>query len=122
MKRNWEIIREILIKLEQMQPERGSLCLSDFPEGQAYEYSYHVELLMEAGLIHGEMSKELCADTSDFFAVRLTWQGHEFLDSIRSDSVWNKTKITFGKQGISMTFDLIKSVAIDIAKNFLLQP
>lgn len=121
MIRNWEIIREILIKLEKMPPEQGSLALEDFPEEKAYEYSYHVDLLMEAGLIHGEMSQELGSQASDFLALRLTWDGHEFLDSIRNDTVWNKTKTTFSKQGISMTLDLVKSVAIDIATSFLKQ-
>ena len=57
MKRNWDTIREILIKLEEMPPEKGSLHLSDFPPERNHEFSYHVELLIEAGLIHGEMSK-----------------------------------------------------------------
>jgi hypothetical protein len=115
MERNWDTIREILIKLEEMEPERGCLRLSDFPSDKAYEYSYHVELLMEAGLIHGEMSKTLGTHANDFLAIRLTWGGHEFLDAVRSDTVWNKAKDSFIKSGLSMTLDLVKSVASDIA-------
>ncbi len=120
MVRNWEIIREILLKLEKMSPDK-TLRLGDFPEEKAYDYSYHVELLFEAGLIYGEMLKELGTQASDFLALRLTWAGHEFLDSIRSDTVWDKTKSRFVKEGISMTFDLIKSVAIGIAASLLKQ-
>lgn len=118
MVRNWEIIREILLKLEKMLPDQ-TLRLGDFPEEKAYDYSYHMELLFEAGLIYGKMLEECGTQASDFLALRLTWAGHEFLDSVRSDTVWNQTKSRFIKEGISMTFDLIKTVAIGIATSIL---
>ena len=74
---------------------------------------------MEAGLVNGQMSEEFGPEPQDFFANRLTWQGHEFLDAIRSDAVWQKTKKSFLSQGISMTFDLVKSVASDVAASYL---
>jgi len=119
MERNWDIIREILIKLEELNPKVGSIKLSDFPVDKAYEYSYHVELLIESGLIHGQISKTIGRHAHDFFASRMTWSGHEFLDAIRSDNVWNKTKSSFVKGGLSMTFDLIKGVATDVAAALL---
>jgi len=51
-----------------------------------------------------------------FFATRLTWNGHEFLDAVRSDTVWQNTKKTILSKGGSMTFDLVKSVAMELAK------
>jgi hypothetical protein len=42
MERNWDIIREILIKFEKLDPEKDPLQLEDFPEDRAYEYSHHV--------------------------------------------------------------------------------
>ena len=119
MERNWDTIREILLKLEKMEPGKGCIRLSDFPSEKDYEYSYHVELLMEADLIYGEMSKTLGTHASDFLAMRLTWEGHEFLDAVRSETVWNKAKDSFVKGGVSMTFDLVKSVATDIAAALL---
>jgi hypothetical protein len=119
MERDWDKIREILIKLEEMPAEKGNLRLSDFPSDKAFEYSYNTELLMEAGLINGDMSKTLGRQATDFLANRLTWEGHEFLDAIRSDNVWEKTKTSFIKGGLSMTFDLVKTVATDIAAAYL---
>ena len=55
----------------------------------------------------------------DFFAERLTWNGHEFLDAIRSDTIWQKTKSSFLSKGLSMTFDLVKSVAVEVASAYL---
>jgi len=119
MKRSWDTIREILTRLEEVKTEERSLQLSSFPSEQAIEISYHMELLMEAGLVNGQMSKTMGPGPHDFLAIRLTWQGHEFLDTIRNDTVWQKTKQSFLSQGISMTFDLVKSFASDVAASYL---
>lgn len=116
MERNWETIRELLIAAENLQ-EDDTLSLSDFDQERAYEISYHVELLEESGLVHATMSRTLGRGATDFFLRRLTWNGHELLDSIRSESVWSKTKSTFKEKGLSMTFDLVKEVALAIAKS-----
>ena len=76
-------------------------------------------LLFEAGLVHGQMSQTLGPSVKDFLAQRLTWDGHEFLDSIQSDTVWNKTKKVFTEQGVTMTIDLVRDVAKKAAASFL---
>ena len=108
-----------MIKLEEATSADDRLRLSSFPIERAQEISYHVELLIEAGLINGQMVKTLGPGPYDFFAERLTWDGHEFLDSIRSDTIWQRTKSVFISKGLSMTFDLVKSVAVDFASAFL---
>lgn len=115
MKRDWDTVREILMRLETKGPQEHSLRLSSFPEGRREEISYHVELLEEAGLMYGHMSKQLGTGPHDFAAVRLTWRGHELLDAIKNDTVWKKTKESFISKGLSMTFDLLRSVAISFA-------
>lgn len=119
MKRDWDTIREILTRLEDLPDTDSTLRLSDFSPDQAFNYSYHMELLLEARLVEGQMSKTLGPGASDFFAQRLTWSGHEFFDSIRSDTVWAKTKSIFASKGIDMTFDLVKSVATEISVAFI---
>lgn len=119
MKRDWDTIREILTRLEEVTAKERCLRLSNFPADRAADISYHMELLMEAGLVKGEMSKTFGAGPYDFLAIRLTWDGHEFLDAIHSEPVWQKTKKSFVSGGISMTFDLVKSVAADIAASYL---
>lgn len=119
MKRNWDTIREIIIRLEEKTDKDYALRLSNFPKERSSEISYHVELLIEAGLVHGEMSKTIGLAVHDFIITRLTWQGHELLDAIKSDTIWNKTKQSFLSKGLSMSFDLVKSVAVKIASDYL---
>ncbi len=115
MKRNWDTIRELLLETESLKPE-AVIVLGDFDPERVYEISYHAELLEEAGLVHASISKTLGSGPTQFHIYRLTWQGHEFLDSIRNDSIWRKTKSTIIGKGGAMTFEIIKSVAIDLAK------
>jgi hypothetical protein len=119
MKRNWDTIRDLLTKVEACTLPTDMVKLSDFPEEQAAEVSYHMELLIDAGLVNGQMSKSLGPEIKSFFARKLTWEGHEFLDGIRSDTVWEKTKKVFVEQGVSMTFDLVKEGAKSVGSALL---
>ena len=119
MKRNWDVVRELLTKMEECSGPGDTLSLSSFPSERSAEVSYHAELLLEAGLVDGQMSRAISRDPHDFFLRRLTWNGHEFLDSIRSDNVWEKTKKVFVSKGIEMTVDLVKFVATEVASAVL---
>lgn len=116
MERNWDTIREILTLVEKCTLPIEQVRLSDFPSERAREISYHMTLLIEAGLVNGHISQTRGPEPKDFVAQRLTWSGHEFLDAIRSETIWQKTKKKFVDEGISMTFDLVKSVAIGLVK------
>lgn len=118
MKRNWDTIREILLDTENLEPNQ-TLSLSNYSEDRAFEISYHVKLLTEAGILDGSISETLGPSVKNFFVRSITWQGHEFLDSIREKSTWQKTKDTISSKGGVMTFDVIKSVASGIVKSGL---
>jgi len=113
MKRNWDTIREILLMTEGLEPDT-ELTLSNFDNDREAEIIYHVRLLEEAGLINVEITDMLSAG-SIFDLGSLTGDGHEFLDAIRSESIWKKTQHKFIEKGGVMTFDLIKSVAIKLS-------
>ena len=40
--------------------------------------------------------------------------GHEFLDKIREDTVWNKTKDLITKKGLPMVLDVVKEISQSI--------
>lgn len=119
MKRNWDTIRELLSKVEECTLPTEMVRLADFPEEKAAEISYHMALLIDAGLVKGQMVQTIGPDVKDFFAQKLTWTGHEFLDSIRSDTVWQKTKKVFQEKGLEMTFELVKEGAKQIGAAIL---
>ena len=119
MKRNWDTIRELLTKVEECTLPTDMVRLLNFPQERAAEISYHMALLIEVGLVKGQLMQTIGPEVKDFIAQRLTWQGHEFLDSIRSDTVWEKTKKVFLDRGVEMTFDLVKTIAREAAAAIL---
>jgi Hypothetical protein (DUF2513) len=119
MKRNWDTIREILLRAEALESDT-TLRLSDFDENRSDEIAYHVKLLKEAELIQVSIAEFLGGAGIHFDLERLTWSGHEFLDAIRNVTIWDKTKATIAEKGGTMTFELVKSVAIKLATALVL--
>ena len=113
MKRDMELVRQILFALEE-HDKPGDWCIVTIEGRSAIEISYHVKLLNDAGYLEAED-----ISTSDGFAWRptsLTWQGHEFLDAVRNDTVWNNTKKAVADKGGSIPFELLKELAIGFAR------
>ena len=80
--------------------------------------SYHVQILMEAGLVVGECSKTT-GRPLHCTAHRLTWEGHELLDRVRSHAAWNKIKGVAREKGLDMTLDVIKAAAKMVIETIL---
>ncbi len=72
--------------------------------------AYHMGLLLNADLINGVFTKTTDG-TLWCSASALTWEGHEFLDGIRQDTIWNKVKATAAEKGLDLTVDVIKMSA-----------
>ncbi len=119
MKRDWDTIRDLLTKIEACTLPTDMVRLSDFEIERRAAVSYHIALLIEAGLVKGQMLQTIGPEVKDFFAQRLTWEGHEFLDAVRSDTVWAQTKKVFAERGVDMSFDLVKSAAKEVAALFI---
>lgn len=116
MKRDMELIRKLLLTMEE-NPRQ--LEVEGYDKNQV---KYHALLLIEAGFLDGNASDTL-ANTSvvpSFVSVnRLTWDGHEFLDNIRKEEVWNTIKTEFKDASILTVFSIGKQLTENYAKKKL---
>jgi hypothetical protein len=89
MKRNWDLIRTILLKIEADWPSQGVRELESiyFPDQDFSEIDWHFRLLNDGGFL-------LTANNNYSFVHGISWRGFEFLDTIRDDEIWIKTKKT----------------------------
>lgn len=78
-------------------------------DGDYNENSYNFQLLLDAGFIDGGASG-VCT----FYVNKITWAGHDFLDSVRDEKTWSKTKAGALAAG-GWTFDMLK----DLAKGYI---
>lgn len=115
MKRDFDLVRELLFYFEQ-KPDMSPVLYSDPPaiKGSSRDaVKYHLILLYQGGLVDGEPIRSSTSDRIiDMGAVfALTWEGHEFLEKVRSDSVWEKTKSKVISAGWSLSFQALSTVA-----------
>jgi len=115
MKRNMDLIREILLALE-VHPESNAYILNlSFPGHSEDEISYHCRLLFDAGMIDGECIP--ASGAPDKWMIRdLTWAGHEFLEASRDDNRWNKAKKIISEKTGSFSFEILKSILMDLMR------
>ena len=115
MKRDMDLVRLILLKIEE---EYKSTALIDLKiDGYDKEtIAYHCKILCEAGYISNYNPIYAGDKLWDFSVGSLTWEGNEFLDKIRDNSFWHKTKEVITKKGLPLVVDTIKTVATDLIK------
>ena len=94
MKRDFDIIRLLLIEKET---EEQSEELKKYPEK---EILYNAKLAIDAGLIEGEALEGGDCEIVSAVLIRLTWQGHDFLDASRDETIWKKAREKFMKPAV----------------------
>ncbi|WP_069130672.1 DUF2513 domain-containing protein [Rhodohalobacter halophilus] len=116
MKRDINLIKEILIEIEESGAPKESLDVEI--QGRSPEIvSYHIMLMKQAGLVEAEDVSG--SNSFGWIPISLTWQGHEFLDAIRNDTVWEKLKAKLKEQGGNIPFHVVKELAAVFSKDLL---
>lgn len=113
MNREMELVRKVLLETEEHAKPVGWLNLNI--DGYDKEtVSYHVKLLAEAGFLTAE---NLTTHDGGFcwMPKSLTWKGHEFVDTIKNDTVWKKTKDFVQEKGGAISIEMLKVIAVRIA-------
>lgn len=117
MKRDWDVIRGVLIEVEALsEQDRDTFGygLGDEHAGDDPAKSEHALLLWKAGFIEAIDASTLAGPA--ILSPELTWQGHELLDTLRSKPVWERIKSTAKEKSLELTFDVVKAlgkVAVD---------
>ena len=109
MRRDWELIRIILTKVEELPDTRSKFLPRELPGFAADDVNYHLWLLIDAGLIEGD-----CIGRRDsemfhchYYGRALTWRGREFLDMVRSDTAWNRIRKWLNARALDLSFEAI---------------
>jgi repressor of nif and glnA expression len=117
MKRDMDLARKILKLIEDDADPNNFTDLDLEPlEGQGYNHeqiAYHVRLLHEAELVDAKSTNQGVS-----YKVRsLTWEGHDFLEASRDDTIWEKAKNIVLKKTGGIAFETLKATLIDLGKN-----
>lgn len=109
MKRDWDVIREVLIEVEGLsEADRNQFAygVGDEHAGADPSKSAQALLLWRSGFIEAIDAGTMAGPA--ILSPELTWQGHDLLDTLRSKAVWERIKKTSRDSGIELTFDTVK--------------
>ena len=123
MRLNYDCIRDILFYLENnLNFDDGlrwpRVSMQDIFEGLSDrnytlpDIAYSLLKMDEAGLIQGH-AQSANNELVFYIVSAITYDGHEFISKIRSDTVWKKTKGVLSKIG-SASVSIISSVAAKV--------
>lgn len=129
MRLNYDCVRDVLLDLEDMlqfneELEYPVINLDDIcNELESYskqEIAYTLINLSEANYIVAQ----ICDGDDilvDILCTRITFEGHKYLDSIRTPQIWAEIKQTFKSKAINLSLDWILTLAKAAAESRLLQ-
>ena len=120
MKRDMELVRKILLETEEESNNPLEWVVLNIEGYDPELVSYHVKIMAEAGLIEAKDLSTL--GSFEWHPKSLRWEGHEFLDTVRNETVWAKTKEVVKSKGGSVGFEVLKEVAIQTLKSILMSP
>jgi hypothetical protein len=111
MKRDMELIRKLLLFFE----EKESPQHIKVPPIEGYDdgtIKTHLVLMHDAGFLRCEPVRSSTSDRVIYVVpFELTWAGHDFLQTMRDDTLWRKAKEHVLKPGASWSFDILKEWA-----------
>jgi hypothetical protein len=109
MKRDMDLVRQILLNAEALPV--GPPMLYRVGEVEDLVLLHHLEMLIEAGLLKGKLSRSQGSRGDVIGISGLTWEGHEWIETVRSDRVWEETKAALLESEGAFTFELSRAVA-----------
>lgn len=116
MKRDMDLIRDILLRIEEGADDLHTLA-ERIPGTDYDRIAGHFQVLLDAGYVTGTDASS--HEGTDFQMIRLTWAGHEFLDNARNDTIWHKVKEELSKRSMTVSVDLLQQLLIKFMQSWL---
>ncbi|MEM8825647.1 MAG: DUF2513 domain-containing protein [Pseudomonadota bacterium] len=110
-----DVVRDILMRIERQTVEEARDYLV-IDELEPTVQEHHMNIMLDAGLISANDWATHDRELGHRWGyVRLTWKGHELLDSVRDPKVWSRTK-----EGVQKAGGFSLEVLQELAKAILL--
>jgi hypothetical protein len=119
MKRDLDLIRRLLLTLEGKPAGIVVTQFSEFPNTPDAELFEHIQLLLDADLVEGQVARSGKGSPVACAIMRITNKGHEFLDNARNDDVWNKVVRESKSKGVSLSLDVLAKIMGEIVAGMI---
>lgn len=119
MKRDLELIRELFLRIEEFPQKieddyNYEIAIDGFTKE---EVDFHLYLMKKAKFIDGIINRSVVNKhiNAHYETFEITWDGYEFLNSIRNKKVWQSFKNKYAN------FELPFSIITDVCKTLIQQ-
>ena len=115
MKRDVDLVRSILIYVENAADEvdADEMATERWP---IETVAYHVRLMAHHGLVDvSRDAGDMNGNTIELTVAGITWDGQDYLDSIREPKVWGRVKKALAGTVGSTTLDVVRQTASMVA-------
>lgn len=112
-----DLVRGLLLFVEENTNNRQPIFEPDL-EDEGYDdnvVDYHIGLIYERRLIRAER----VGGGAQWLIRGLTWEGHEFLDEARSDTVWERAREKAGGTFQTVSLEVLKALLQTTARELL---
>lgn len=114
MKRDMELVREILLVLEASDEFNVPMKELDaaLPTRDQREIVWHLGLMQQAGLITLEEEINTTFDGTEHFidSARLSWSGYDFLAEAANPQIWEAAKKRAGEAFYSLSIGTLQAL------------
>lgn len=122
MKRDMDLVREILLFLEDdnkeyYDGEDGTYMLINIEGYSKKEVDYHLTIMKDEEYLKGDLPFAE-GKFITHSGVRISWKGHDFIDTFQSDTIWNKTKEQIVKKGLKIS-EIPIDILIEVGKGYI---
>ncbi|MDP2064005.1 MAG: DUF2513 domain-containing protein [Phaeovulum sp.] len=116
MKRDDDLIRKLLFEFESSDEWQFPISKISGEPPERNSRQYHIHLLCDLGYL-------VCftGGIAEAGVFRMTSQGHDFLDAVRDDGIWSRTKDAVRDTGGSATVEIVKALAMGFLKKKISQ-
>ena len=117
MKRDPELIRDILLRIRE-ESEGLLMGYDEFEDlGSQPEVAYHIQLIRDAEWV--KTGTKMGGERPFHPPMRLTHKGHEFLDAVENDTVWEKGRQALQERSVSAGLEVLQSLLKSYAEKKL---
>lgn len=117
MKRNWEVIRDILSDIENDDLEDR---INSLPDNEQETYLRHLELLVDCGYVIGvDIDFYHAGYRLNLDCPRLSMEGYDFKDVLQDKKLWNKIQQKAKDNFVKLSWAFIKEAIPFVIKEII---
>lgn len=119
MKRDMDLIRAILLHVEEHDEFDTYRDRGLFPTHDERSLNDHVLQMKEQGLVDANIQKSATVPGGIYTACveRLKPEGHDFLEAARNERIWSRTKAIVAEKGGSVPWEVLKALLVAVGKD-----